>query len=374
MLRDAHSRRPGFDALRVGAMVAVVFTHAGMSYMVNPPRIEQWPVHDPPGMALFDLAFLYVRTGVIGVFFALSGFFAAESCARVSPGEFLKSRWKRIGVPLVVSAFLVLPAMYLVWCWAAWLRGYIKPEQILSYRLSTADKTALMGPAHLWFLEYLMLYAAAFAVWRWAVPARRLAATAAGEAWVIAAGACATAAGLAVCVAMDPAFVTEFRNDFTPRLWFFGYNGLVFAAGAGLWRYRAGLEVVGRWWWAAVLLAQGVFAWWMWVAPGEWAWVGLLAGAPVFTVLMVLGWMGGAGNGWRVVSGKPEEGGVGKWLAGAGYGVYVVHLPIVWAAQIVMQRVEWPTVVKWLVAGSVGLAGAAGLVWGWGKWQMANSK
>jgi hypothetical protein len=50
----------------------------------------------------------------LGMLFLLAGYFVPGSCGRKGARRFLKERWARIGVPLVILALVVhLPVAYL---------------------------------------------------------------------------------------------------------------------------------------------------------------------------------------------------------------------------------------------------------------------
>jgi glucan biosynthesis protein C len=82
----------------------------------------------------------------------LAGYFTPGSFEKKGVGPFLRDRFIRLGIPLVVYTTLVININQLIW--GVWLRG--QPFQwILSYE-----------PGHLWFLQALLLFAMVYVLYR----------------------------------------------------------------------------------------------------------------------------------------------------------------------------------------------------------------
>ena len=115
----------------------------------------------------FDL-FSWWSMGVsVSLFFAISGYFAAEVEKSRGPVEFLKGRFRRVVVPLLAVSPVLLPLCFFAWS-GGWLAsGRATPHEWWRMRfLDPAIMADLYGPAHLWFLEYLIPILVAFALWR----------------------------------------------------------------------------------------------------------------------------------------------------------------------------------------------------------------
>ena len=126
-----------------------------------------WAVHDPSRSIAFD-AISWASVGMaMPAFFALSGFFAARLYDARGPRGFARDRARRILVPFLVAVATILPGVLAVWA-LGWLGdGRCSWEQlrggtILEPRI--ADN--ILGPGHLWFLEYLVLMLAAYGLLR----------------------------------------------------------------------------------------------------------------------------------------------------------------------------------------------------------------
>ena len=98
--------------------------------------------------------------------FLLAGFHAAGLYERHGARGFAANRVRRVVRPFLLAGAAVLPATYAVFAWGWWKQGRCTFEEIreLNFRDAALDRN-LLGPGHLWFLEYLIVMYAVF----WAV-------------------------------------------------------------------------------------------------------------------------------------------------------------------------------------------------------------
>ncbi len=142
------------DALRSFAVILVVFIHAALAYtsfstynpldytnsvaaVVDPHR---WPVLDWP----FGLVYLFVMP----LLFLISGLFVFPALDRKGSGGFFLSRLRRLGVPFVVSAFLLSPLAF----WPSYLLGQHTSPTPYWIRFFTVDGWLIGAPWFLWVL------------------------------------------------------------------------------------------------------------------------------------------------------------------------------------------------------------------------------
>ena len=142
------------DNLRVALTALVVAHHAGQAgYGFG----AAWPVDDPGGLRLMH-TFLSINAAFfMGLFFFISGVFVEPSYARKGWRRFLGERLRRLGIPLVVFALvLVVPVVYLP----------VRDETTFweHYREYLGGWQIELGP--LWFLTHLLVYAVLYVVWR----------------------------------------------------------------------------------------------------------------------------------------------------------------------------------------------------------------
>lgn len=134
------------DALRGFAMLLGVLFHAS-AFLVSQ---EIWPIQDPwaQSVPLRNNPYAYMALVVHGfrmpLFFLLSGFFTAMLWRRRGVRALLAHRLRRIGLPLFLGAFTIIPLN-------EWLLGHIDLDP---WTWSTAWTGSL---SHLWFLWHLLL-------------------------------------------------------------------------------------------------------------------------------------------------------------------------------------------------------------------------
>lgn len=337
---------PGLMVLRGVAVLFIILSHAVIPYMTEPPAGIAWPVREPGEIMTFDWIYLWSRASQ-PVFFVISGLLAAASIGRWGPRAFLRDRWRMLIRPLLVATFTVLPVCYLVWMLGWWRTGYITLDQMLEFRLATSDKRDLLGFGHLWYIEFLLVYTCVYGAWRlWR--GERAARTPLPTPLLIA----GVAAWLLAWAFYDPPMVTGFRNGFVPHGAFLAYNAGYFVLGTALWSARAGIAARLRLWLLLVVAAQGLSV----------AWLALRrhgAAPEAQTVFMTLFSLAGS-VGWTClgVAWKPRKDGPCApliRLARSSYWVYLVHLPVLGAAHVLVYDAPISAWSKVLAAAAAGL-------------------
>ncbi len=337
----------GLTVLRGIAVLCIVLSHAAIPYMTEPPRGIAWPVREPAASPVLDWIYLWCRA-CQPVFFVFSGMMAAAALRRQSPQVFLRDRWRMLGRPLLIAAITVLPVCYLVWMWGWWKTGYITGSQLLEFRLATHDKRDLLGFGHLWYLEYLLIYTALFGGWcAWrGGPSRTLART-----WPILAAA--LGAWLLAWVFIDPAMVTDFRNGFLPAWTYLAYNAGYFALGVMLWQARSRVGARAATWAALILIAQLLAAAWLWLRQTHTAPHAATLLMALFSMTSGLAWSC-LGLAWfprsRAIAAPLRA------IARSGYWIYLVHLPVLGTAAVLMHDRPLPVWLKLVIGFGVGVA------------------
>lgn len=108
------ARRHDLDALRAVAMLLGIVLHAVLSFA--PRTAAAWPVSDVAQTPAYDLLMSAIHGFRMPLFFLLSGFFTAMLWRTRGLRALLKHRAKRIGLPLLVGMFTIVPAT-----WAAFI-------------------------------------------------------------------------------------------------------------------------------------------------------------------------------------------------------------------------------------------------------------
>jgi len=143
VLKTAPASRIYFlDNLKVFLIALVVFHHAAQPYGPG----GAWPIASETNTIL-DIAVLGIFMAVnmsffMGLFFMISAYFVPSSLERKGAAKFMKDRLVKLGIPIVIFVFGVFPA---------W--GYLLTGQ------------PMIGLGHLWFLELLLIFSAAYAAY-----------------------------------------------------------------------------------------------------------------------------------------------------------------------------------------------------------------
>ena len=273
------------------------------------PWAKSIPVEENPYAYLFAA----IHGFRMPVFFLLSGFFTAMLWQRRGLGELINHRLKRIGLPLAIGAFTIVPLNALIWTgeefqsiwWLfAWLGGF----------------------SHLWFLWMLLWLAAVF------VGAARVGLTFTHPiVWWLA----VPLSLLPQLLMTEPTFGPDTSAGLIPHPVVLGYYALFFVIGAHL--YQRGVAMQREWTYAlapALLLAFPVGI----ATVGEEMPLSARMVSDVmqaaYAWLMCFGLMGL----FRLHA--SEERYWVRYVSDSSYWLYLWHLPLVAASQLLVSG--WP--------------------------------
>lgn len=351
-----------FDALRATAISLVVTLHAALAYTHRDiPRLL-WGVREPgPGEAI-DRFCWWAMAVSVPLFFAIAGFFAAMAVAARGPERFWAGRVRRVVVPSLAAAAVILPACFGAWAVGWLVTGRCDFREIRRLRFADpAIEGDLYGPAHLWFVEYLIPI-----LWAYGLSRRRskVATARGGDArWLarwwaplaLAVPSTALMLGHRLWAGVDAGI--DRHNAIFPEPLRLLHFALFFLAGAAVHDvpgFLPGLARRGGWLLAASI---PVFAFRAWVLPLDWQ-----PDAPMGTSLLAAG--AGALGSWLAVFGligayrrvlaRPSP--AFRYLAGASFWVYLVHLPVVGLMQADLAGVGLPAWAKFAATWAVTVA------------------
>jgi ABC-type multidrug transport system ATPase subunit/peptidoglycan/LPS O-acetylase OafA/YrhL len=141
-------RLHALDAVRAFALLAGIVLHAAMSYL---PGFTIWPLLDRSTSVPLSLTFYVIHIFRMTTFFVIAGFFGRLLLHRHGVRGFVRNRSVRILVPLVVGWIVVFPAVVAT---LASSRGDAPPPALPA----GIERPALAFPLfHLWFLYLLTL-------------------------------------------------------------------------------------------------------------------------------------------------------------------------------------------------------------------------
>ena len=349
MIPSGEPRRHELDALRAIAMLLGVGLHAALTFF---PGV--WPVQDRTAgyHGLWEELFFAVHGFRMPVFFLLSGFFTAMLWRRRGLSSLIRHRLRRVALPLVLAMATVGPAMD---------RVVARALGAETESLSIRGLLPRLGEFHhLWFLWMLLWLLAGFLVV--AFVADRVRATSPrGDdpaqpgwprrvMWLLIPLTLLPQLGMAGGGAY-PMFGPDTNTGLLPSLHLLAYYAAFFAFGALAYgrRDRNGAllaDTLGRRW--PVVLPVTVLV----VFPAGLAVTFLpeIRSWPASQVLQVLyawGMCLGLIGLFRVLlaSERPSV----RYLADASYWMYLVHLPLVIGAQIVVRDWALPSGIKFLL-------------------------
>lgn len=143
------------DAVRAFALLLGVFFHAAMSFIDVEAENLNWAIADS---SQSNTLLLFVGLSHIfrmSLFFFIAGYFAHLVYHRKGAEEFALNRSVRILIPFVVGWFVIAPLLAVIWRWGQAKAGVpIVSELWPSLEQLRAGEIRL---THLWFLYYLAL-------------------------------------------------------------------------------------------------------------------------------------------------------------------------------------------------------------------------
>ena len=343
--RISSLRLHDLDALRAVAMLLGIVLHS--SVFVLPEKQLLWQVHDSTvgSDPTYKLVIETIHGFRMPVFFLLSGFFSALYWQQRGLHSLLRQRLKRVGIPFAIACFTVLPLS--IWLLAV-AAGHKEPYNFSIWVLPLAWIGSL---GHLWFLWYLLLIVGCF------VLAVRMGIQFRNQiAWWIS----IPLSGLLSLLMTEPIYGSDNAAEMIPDPVVIAYYACFLVFGAFF--YQSGFRA--RPWWSVALLPaamafyvgfnlldkyvtvfQGVVA----LRTGASDYDGAapyafmfehpltLASALIETLcawLMCFGLLGlfrwiASSENYKV-----------RYVSDASYWIYLMHLPLVIAAQLLV--VEWP--------------------------------
>jgi peptidoglycan/LPS O-acetylase OafA/YrhL len=358
------------DTLRAGALLLGVFAHAAISFFPEP----SWVANDAETSPALLVAFFTQHIFRMSLFFAVAGFFAHLLLEKRGAEGFVRNRLKRIGLPFLVFWPLLLACLVAVALWAARYAGTgpfagpaagaaASPADLAVTQAAGGIAVMLLHRlplGHTWFLYTLLwLYAGALAlvaVTRLVDPKRR-----AARAVDTALGALAHAHALPFALAAPVAAVFFFETPWTTtsgiRNGDFGLLpgvstavgfGTAFGFGWFLHRQPCLLDLWRRSW-LVYLASAALLSWYcaatMSAATRDPASLSMDFGASLFgafayplaTSVWCLGLIGVATR----FLGKERP--IVRYLSDSSYWIYLAHLPVVVALQVLVS----PWAVPW---------------------------
>ncbi|QDT16326.1 acyltransferase family protein [Alienimonas californiensis] len=360
-------RMPGFERVRAAAMLLVVAFHAALPYACGelPGLLWTVPVGEESAGLLADPLFWTAEAIIMPLFFGMSGFWSARLGQRGDVAGFVSGRVRRVFVPLVVGVATVVTASLVIWVVSLPLTGRLSWDEFRELDLPGSIEDVLWGPSHLWYLQFLFLWAL------FQIPLDALAAAAdrgeeplvarvlgrldaimrTGWRWTL------PTAGLAVVLAVEPEIYLGFQHQWFPHPAKFLHAGVCFLFGWLCWRNRASLATAGSTF-LPLTLAAAAAAVPLVLTVRE---AVLRDGSERGFVLPAALCAGLATTAALVhgASSRRPAGRIVTALAGASFWIYIVHQPLVGSLHLGLWFVDAPPDLEFAAVFCVAL----GLTW-----------
>ncbi len=153
------ARRFDIDWLRVIAICGLVMIHTAAMFDPYPPTA----VKGQPNFALI-LFSTFLHAWRLSILFLVAGAGSYFALGFLTSRQFVKERFKRIVIPLIVGTFLVVPIQIYYWQFLgrAYPKSFLQFYQTILYLLVYhgyfGHGRESLYWAHLWFLAYLFVF------------------------------------------------------------------------------------------------------------------------------------------------------------------------------------------------------------------------
>jgi hypothetical protein len=357
MNSNSTERLHALDATRGFALLLGIVFHSTLSFLPGPPGAALWIVMDSQRSLALAILFHVLHIFRMTTFFVIAGFFAHMSFHKKGTRAFVRDRLKRIGIPLLVGWPILFSLIVATSIWGAIVMAQGK-------KLPAPPPYAgfpAFPLTHLWFLYVLLwLYGATLAMRAVIVrldPQERLRVAADR----VVRGVIETPIGLvllaaptAVALYALPHWLAWFGiptpdSSLVPNEAAIVGFGTAFGFGWLVHRQTGLLEVWKRRWLLNLLLALCLTSCGLALtgpapvivpAPHDWR-TALFA---VCYALAAWSWTFALiGMSLRFLSNHSP---VRRYIADASYWLYLIHIPLVMALQILLSQLSWPWWVK----------------------------
>ncbi|MCK7594641.1 acyltransferase family protein [Pseudomarimonas salicorniae] len=355
-------RYHAMDALRAFALLLGVFFHAAESFC---PGRTSWAIVDIRAHWFAEWFQHVSHSFRMELFFVMAGFFAQMMLSRQGAGGFLAQRAQRVLLPLVLGWLILVPPLMAMWIHGAQAMGHYADlaghlgietpagagvlQATWAYYRSGSALGAGFTLGHLWFLHHLALLYTLFLLVR-GVSVRLGPVGEALEAaidrglratlrWRLLLPLFALAVVPAV-YAMGGGVITANTTLLPPAAGIYLY-GLCF--GLGWWLHRNADLLPGVGAGFPALLAIGLAL--AIATGGDWLPdLPTLAYSGLYALMMGCFVFGFIGLFQRIAGGGHP---LWRYLADASYWIYLIHLPVVVALQILLWQLHWPASLKY---------------------------
>lgn len=347
------ARNAGIDRLRVALTALVILHHTAIVYGGS----GDWFWREQPNASSVPLILFNAvnQSYFMGLFFMIAGYFTPAAVRRKGIGRFVVDRLVRLGIPLLTFFFVLHPLTVAV------ARTASGEPLLAGWWRATLESDFAPGP--LWFAEALLIFTFAYLAWHLFSRLSGKSRHSASENGIF--PSFARLLGAASAVAAASFLVRLAWPVGTDFLWlqlgFFPGYVVLFAAGCAAARARL-LEQVpqatARTWLVIAVVALAVLPPAVILRPGDGPFEGgwnlnalfYAVWEPFVAWGIILGLLHASRTRWNRASV------LGGWLAGAAFGAYIVHAPILVALSVAFSAVAVAPMLKFALIGALSVA------------------
>jgi hypothetical protein len=161
VMSEPRERFHALDATRAIVMILGVVLHVAWAFL--PGLNPYWPLADRSPSTALGVLFYVIHMFRMTAFYLIAGFFARGLLQRYGLADWLRNRFRRVFVPMVLAYITLAPIMALALAWSVVRSGHGGGASPFALLLAQAG----IPPFHLWFLYYLLLIYAAALPARW---------------------------------------------------------------------------------------------------------------------------------------------------------------------------------------------------------------
>ena len=369
-----NSRFHDLDALRAFALLLGVFFHIAESYC---PGRYSWAIVDSHADRLFDMFQNSCHNFRMQLFFVIAGFFAHLLLEKRGAMSYALNRSKRILLPLLLFWPILTTLINSIWFWGAKVGGRLSeagyPESIhgmspwqIGIGTWSHPETIVehFSTLHLWFLYYLILfYALTLIIW---VVARFFPSAfnklSGFSDWgfkkLVNSRFNVFLFSLMIlgCMLLMKAWTVDTPNDsLIPKLGPTLLYGVCFSIGWFLHRHYDLMDRFTKYWPIKLALATAIICTIFWMGDiiryfGVGDKLPLIAWRVIYFTLysnsMIMFIMGFMGLFRKCCSGKSAA---WRYVADSSYWIYILHIPVVAALDVVVATLDYPALLKYTV-------------------------
>jgi peptidoglycan/LPS O-acetylase OafA/YrhL len=343
------------DNLRAFAMLLGVVFHAALAY--GPALNQVWPTASSQYTAGMDMFAFFTHTFRMPLFFVIAGFFAAMLVEKKGLVGMIKNRLRRVTLPFVIFLPLVIFAFIVVIGWGIEnVENKSSILTIISYAAQNPDAPQPpLTTSHLWFLYNLtFFYLLTMIAVKWIkVDSFK---------WVLKSPLVFV---LVFPLLLVPALLTQHApipapEKFTPQLWSFGFYGVFYWLGWGVFKHQALLDSLKSYQWPMLLISVVAYVGFYSLIPHSMSLEESMAlAAPPelslkqFGVASLEAYIGLYMSLCLLIFGRHyfnQSSVVVKFIADSSYWVYIIHLPVLWLIQFRLLDTQYSLMSQLLIS------------------------